>query len=102
MEDDIADSLPQARARLARCPATASIFFNGGEPLREGDRLIQSDLADTLQAIADRRRARLLHGRIAEQIADAVRQAGGIMTADDLANYEPVERPVVRGSYRGY
>jgi gamma-glutamyltranspeptidase/glutathione hydrolase len=31
-----------------------------------------------------------------------VKGAGGIMTADDFANYRAVERPVVRGTYRGY
>ena len=102
VEDDLADALPAARARLARFPATASIFLDGGEPPKEGDRLIQSDLADTLQAIADQGARAFYSGRIAEQIAEAVRQAGGIMSADDLAHYKAVERPVVRGSYRGY
>src|SRR3974377_2479639 len=36
VEDDTSDSLPDARARLARWPATTSIFFNGDEPLRGG------------------------------------------------------------------
>ena len=102
VEDDLADALPSAGARLARFPSSASIFLNGGEPPKEGDRLIQSDLADTLQAIADHGPAAFYTGRIAEQIAGAVRQAGGIMTADDLAHYKAVERPVVRGSYRSY
>ena len=102
VEDDLADALPAARARLARFPATASIFLDGGEPPKEGDRLIQADLADTLQAIADQGARAFYSGRIAEQIAEAVRQAGGIMSADDLAHYKAVERPVVRGSYRGY
>src|SRR5207253_7402321 len=34
--------------------------------------------------------------------AGAVVEAGGIMSKDDLANYRPIEREVVRGSYRGY
>jgi gamma-glutamyltranspeptidase/glutathione hydrolase len=102
VEDDLADALPAARARLARFPSTASIFLDGGEPPKEGDRLIQPDLADTLQAIADKGPRAFYTGRIAEQIADAVRQAGGIMTADDLAHYKAIERPIVRGSYRGY
>src|SRR4029077_11132573 len=41
-------------------------------------------------------------GRIADQIAAAVRGAGGIMTANDLKNYRAVEREPVRGTYRGY
>jgi gamma-glutamyltranspeptidase/glutathione hydrolase len=102
VKDDLADSLPRAAKRLARWPASASIFLNGGQPLHDGDRLIQFDLADTLQAIADGGPRAFYTGRTAEQIAQAVRKAGGIMTAADLKNYRAVERPVVRGTYRGY
>ncbi|HEU5017803.1 MAG TPA: gamma-glutamyltransferase [Pseudolabrys sp.] len=102
ISDHVADSLPRARKRLARWPSSASVFLNGDEPLREGDRLIQFDLADTLRAIAEQGPDAFYHGRIAEEIAEAVQEAGGIMTADDLAHYRAVERPVVRGTYRGY
>jgi gamma-glutamyltranspeptidase/glutathione hydrolase len=102
VEDDLADSLPQESERLKRWPASASIFLNGGQPLQEGDRLIQLDLADTLQRIADGGARAFYTGRTAEQIAAAVAEAGGIMTVDDLKNYRAVERPVVRGTYRGY
>src|SRR5450755_3793929 len=52
IEDDTADTLPRARERLARWRSTAGILLkDGGKPLQEGDRLIQFDLADTLQAI---------------------------------------------------
>ena len=102
VEDDTADSLPRARDRLARWPSSAGIFLNGGEPPHEGDRLLQFDLADTLSAIAQEGPRAFYEGRIAEEIAGAVRGAGGIMTVDDLKNYRAVERPPVRGSYRGY
>jgi gamma-glutamyltranspeptidase/glutathione hydrolase len=102
VEDDTADSLPRAKERLARWPSSASLFLNGGEPLHEGDRLLQFDLADTLQAIADGGPRAFYEGRIAGEIAASVRGAGGIMTADDLKNYRAIERAPVHGSYRGY
>jgi len=102
VEDDLADSLPQARARLERWPSSQGIFFNGGDPLQEGDRLIQLDLADTLRAIAESGARGFYEGRVAQRIAQAVRAAGGVMTADDLKDYRAIERPIVRGSYRGY
>jgi gamma-glutamyltranspeptidase/glutathione hydrolase len=101
VEDDLADSLPQAAKRLARWRSSAGIFLNGDRPLREGDRLLQFDLADTLKAIAKDGPRAFYEGRTAAQIADAVVKAGGIMTKQDLASYRAVERPVVRGSYRG-
>jgi len=103
VEDDTADSLPRARERLARWPSSAGIFLkDGGKPPQTGDRLLQFDLADTLKAIAQDGPQAFYQGRIAAQIAAAVRGAGGIMTADDLKNYRAVERPPVRGTYRGY
>jgi len=102
VEDDTADSLPAAKARLARWPASVSIFFNGDEPLHQGDRLLQFDLADTLKAIAQGGPRAFYEGRIADAIVAAVRAAGGIMTADDLKTYRAVERMPLRGRYRGY
>jgi len=102
VEDDLADSLPQVAERLKRWPATTTIFFNGDRPMQEGDRLIQLDLADTLRAIAKDGPNAFYRGRTATQIAEAVVKAGGIMSKDDFANYRPIEREVVRGSYRGY
>jgi gamma-glutamyltranspeptidase / glutathione hydrolase len=103
VEDDLADSLPRAAKRLARWPTLSEIFLkNGGEPLQAGDRLIQFDLADTLNAIAREGPTAFYQGRTAAQIADAVRSAGGVMTKDDLKNYRALELPAMRGNYRGY
>ena len=86
VEDDLADSLPPSHARLARWPSTASIFFNGDEPLHEGDRLLQPDLADTLaRHRANAGRAPSTRAASPTRSRRAVRGAGGIMTTDDLA-----------------
>jgi len=102
VEDDLADSLPPAQERLARWPSSAAIFVNGARVLHQGDRLLQFDLADTLEAVAQQGPRAFYQGAIAGKIADAVRAAGGIMTASDLEGYRAIERPVMRGSYRGY
>lgn len=103
VETDVADSLPMAAKRLARWPSSAKIFLRpDGTPLREGDRLVQRDLADTLEAVASGGPRAFYGGPVAEKIAAAVREAGGLMTADDLAAYRAVEREAVRGTYRGH
>ncbi len=103
VEDDTADSLPQAAKRLARWPSTAGILLkDGGQPLQNGDRLVQFDLAETLRSIAHDGPRAFYQGGIAARIADAVQKAGGIMSKDDLKNYRAVERAPVRGTYRGY
>ena len=101
--DDRAESLPNEHARLARWPSTATIFLKAdGSALSPGDRLVQSDLADTLQSIAHDGPQAFYQGPVADKIAAAVAAAGGVMTADDLKDYRAVERVPVRGSYRGY
>ena len=102
VKDDTADSLPRARERIARWGRSSVLLKDGGQPLQEGDRLIQPDLAGTLRAIAQDGPRGFYEGATATRIADAVRKAGGIMTKDDLKNYQAIERAVVRGSYRGY
>ena len=99
VDDDIADSLPRARVRLGRWPASAKIFLKSdGNALGAGDRLVQRDLADTLAAIAQHGPRAFYEGPIAEKLAAAVLAAGGIMTADDLKNYRPHVRQPVRGA----
>jgi gamma-glutamyltranspeptidase/glutathione hydrolase len=101
--DDIADSLPQDKAKLARWPSSAPIFFKpDGSVLGPGDRLVQTDLAHTLEEIAKGGPQAFYEGAIAEKLAADVRAAGGVMTTDDLKDYRAVERAPVRGSYRGY
>jgi gamma-glutamyltranspeptidase / glutathione hydrolase len=101
--DDSADTLPDWHRRLARWPSSAKIFSRAdGRSLREGDRLLQPDLATTLTAIAERGPRGFYEGPVAEKLVKGIRDAGGIMTSDDLTSYRPVIRAPVRGSYRGY
>jgi gamma-glutamyltranspeptidase / glutathione hydrolase len=103
VEDDLVDSLLLAEPRLERWPSSAKIFLKGkGAPLGEGDRLVQSDLAATLEEIARNGPRRFYDGSIADKIVTSVRAAGGRMTRDDLAHYRAVVRRPLHGSYRGY
>jgi len=101
--DDIADTLDEGHERLARWPASAKFLSNpNGTPLHEGDILVQKDLGQTLTAIAEQGPRGFYQGPVAEKLVKAIRDAGGIMTLDDLKSYEPTIRVPVHGSYRGY
>jgi gamma-glutamyltranspeptidase/glutathione hydrolase len=101
--DDTADSLPVDLPRIVRWPSSAQIFARAdGGALAPGDRLVQTDLANTLTAIAQNGPQAFYNGDVAQKIAAAVRASGGVMTADDLKNYRAIERAPVRGTYRGY
>ncbi|MDE2579513.1 MAG: gamma-glutamyltransferase [Hyphomicrobiales bacterium] len=98
--DDLGESLAQA-ARLGRFDSSRRIFFRDGAPLRDGERLVQSDLAATLQRIAQNGARGFYEGETARAIAQSVAAAGGVLTADDLKNYRPIERAALIGTYRG-
>ncbi len=101
--DDMADTLSDMYRRMARWPNSAGQLARAdGTRLQEGDRLIQADLAATLSAIAEQGPRGFYEGPVAERLAKAISDAGGIMTADDLKSYEAVIRTPVRGNYRGY
>ena len=101
--DDMADTLADMYRRMGRWPNSAKTFSRSdGTPLQEGDRLIQSDLAATLTAIAEQGPRGFYEGPVAGRLAKAVRDSGGLMTVDDLKFYQAVVRTPVRGTYRGY
>ena len=103
VEDDLADSLPAAAPTLAEHPSSARIYLEpDGSAPPVGAHIALDDLAATLDAIAAGGADAFYRGPIAEKIVAAVRQAGGRMTLDDLANYRAVEREPVRGAYRGH
>jgi gamma-glutamyltranspeptidase/glutathione hydrolase len=101
--DDMGDTLSDMYRRMGRWPNSAKGFSRSdGTPLQEGDRLIQPDLAATLAAIAEQGPRGFYEGPVAERLAKAVRDSGGLMTLDDLKSYQAVIREPVRGNYRGY
>ncbi|MCC7347327.1 MAG: gamma-glutamyltransferase [Variibacter sp.] len=103
VDDDLADSLPRAQPRLVRWPASRAIFLKGdGVALGRGERMVQHDLARTLETIAREGPRGFYAGEVAAKISAAVQGAGGVLTAADLAAYRAVERAPVRGSYRGF
>jgi gamma-glutamyltranspeptidase/glutathione hydrolase len=91
----------RAGAPLERFPETAPIHFPPG-PVHARQRLVQADLARTLRAIAERGPRAFYEGPIAEAIAKAVQEAGGILTVEDLAGYRPVVREPLAGRFRGF
>ncbi|TBW38637.1 gamma-glutamyltransferase [Siculibacillus lacustris] len=97
------DILARGTARLAADPEAARLFLApGGGTRAPGDRLIQSDLAATLEAIAAGGAEAFYRGPIAAKVAAAMRAHGGTLTEDDFAAYRAVERDPIRCSYRGH
>jgi gamma-glutamyltranspeptidase/glutathione hydrolase len=101
--DDTSDTLSDMYRRMSRWPNSTKGFSRlDGSPLREGDTLKQDDLAAVLSAISEQGPRGFYEGPVAEKLVKAVRDAGGIMTTDDLKSYQAILRAPVRGTYRGY
>jgi len=80
----------------------AKIYLKDGLPYDVGDTLKNPDYAKTLKAIAAKGADAIYKGEIAKAIADEVQKRGGILTVEDLANYQVKVRKPVVGTYRGY
>jgi gamma-glutamyltranspeptidase/glutathione hydrolase len=98
-----ADIFQASALRFKGDPEAAKIFLRpDGTPLQPGDRLVQSDLAATLQAIADQGPEAFYRGAIAQKIDAAMRANGGIVSAADFAAYKIGEAPPLACDYRGF
>lgn len=77
-----------------------AIFAPSGEPLAEGDRLVQPALARTLETIASSGPESIYGGDVGERLVRGLRSIGSAMTLEDLAAHEPILDSPIVGRYR--
>jgi gamma-glutamyltranspeptidase/glutathione hydrolase len=103
VSDALARSLNTELAAMAKYPASVAAFGKpGGGEWAAGDRLVQPDLARTLQAIATEGADAFYKGWIADRIAGDMKANGGLITREDLAAYGAKVRTPIKGTYRGF
>lgn len=108
----LAKALRYKKDLLSTFPASKKIFFKsakgdgteviGWEVLKEGDLLVQKDLAKTLREISVKGKDGFYKGWVADAIVKEQRRHGGLIRINDLRRYNVVKRPPVKGSYKGY
>jgi gamma-glutamyltranspeptidase / glutathione hydrolase len=86
---------------LAKFPESKRIFLRDGNYYQPGEIFKQPELARTLERLA-KDPDEFYHGAMARELAAAIHQGGGLISAADLNAYEVKEREPVRGTYRGY
>ena len=97
-----ARSLERSAPVMKKYPSSAKIFYPGGKTLKAGDVLVQKDLGATFRKIAEGGFDAFYKGEVAKAIVDYVQTHGGVITMEDMANYDVAWRETFRTTYRGY
>ncbi|SDO56388.1 gamma-glutamyltransferase family protein [Alkalicoccus daliensis] len=89
--------------QLRKDPLIFKNYFSGRKPLAEGALLQQSELADTLEEMAEKGWRDFYTGGIGQRIIEDMKKRNGLITEVDLHQIPmPVERGVLESSYREY
>jgi len=102
VNEGLANAFKNAFEHFKKFPSTMRYFSKNGQPYSAGDRLVQKDLAKVLKLIRDKGRDGFYKGKVADLIVKEMKRGGGLITYEDLENYQPVLRKPVVGNYRGY
>ncbi len=98
-----ASVLKRTSESLAKFPGSKQVFLkDDGTPRQAGERLVQSDLANTLERVANDGVDYFYRGDFAKQTALWMQQNGGLITEADFANYLTRRRDPVETTYRGH
>jgi gamma-glutamyltranspeptidase/glutathione hydrolase len=96
-----AQSFNSSRAGFLKYNSVKSVFVSK-ETWKEGDTLIQKELAATLVRIRDEGMKGFYEGETARLITEEMKRGGGLISKDDLKNYQAVVRPAVQFDYKGH
>jgi gamma-glutamyltranspeptidase/glutathione hydrolase len=86
---------------LAAEPEGRAVYNPHGRALRAGDKLRFPELGDLLERLGEEGPDFLYTGDVAAAVSDWILERGGLITREDLASYEVIEREPVRARYRG-
>ena len=98
--EKLARELAEEKSGLERFPLSRKIFLGDGQMLTSGATLRQPELAATLKRIAKNGSADFYRGETARMLVDDMGKSGGLITLDDLAQYKPKAREVLRAKYQ--
>jgi gamma-glutamyltranspeptidase / glutathione hydrolase len=87
------------RPQLQRFSYSRRFFLKNGEMYKEGEALKQVELAATLKRIAQKGAAEFYRGQTARMLVEDMKGMGGLLSMEDLAQYQPKVRQVLRAKY---
>ena len=98
----LARDLRASERLLERFADSKRVFLRDGEPFEPGEHFVQADLGRTFARIKAAGPREFYEGETARLIAADMAAHGGLITQADLQAYRAIERPPIRGRYRGY
>jgi len=98
----LCDCIGDSAADMLKDKAISAIYLPTGAPLKPGERVVQSEYAETLTYISQHGEAALYQGSLGDILVDYMKARGGFITHEDLAAYRTVERQAIRADYRGW
>jgi len=99
VSEKLARQLDGERPELQQFTVSRRIFLNDGKMFHAGDIFKQPELAATLKRIAKNGAAEFYRGETAQMIVDDMKRMGGLITLEDLAQYQPKVRQALHASY---
>jgi gamma-glutamyltranspeptidase/glutathione hydrolase len=81
---------------------TKPVAFVKEKPWVAGDVLKQPELAQTLKLVRDKGKAGFYEGKVADAIVSTMQNSKGIISKEDLKNYQAIWRKPVIGNYKNY
>lgn len=97
-----ADELNERKERFKKFNPRGTALLKDRGDWKEGDLLVQEELARTLELIRDKGRAGFYEGETAEHIVREMKRGKGIISRDDLKNYQAVWRTPLTGQYKDF
>jgi gamma-glutamyltranspeptidase / glutathione hydrolase len=102
VDRSLAGAIRETSRSLKKFEGSRGVYFKSdGEPYKEGERLVQADLANTYRNVAEHGIDWFYRGPFAERVGAWMAKNGGIMTAADFATYEAKQRTPLETTYRG-
>jgi gamma-glutamyltranspeptidase/glutathione hydrolase len=99
VSEKLARQLDGERPVLQQFGVSRRIFLNDGKMFHAGDTFKQPELAATLKRIAKNGAAEFYRGETAQMVVDDIKRMGGLITLEDLAQYQPKVRQALQANY---
>ncbi len=97
-----AESLNENKKSFQQNNTGPIAFVRADRPWKEGDTLVQKELAATLKRIRDNGAKGFYESRTAQYIVEEMQKGGGLISLEDLKQYKAVERPILTFPYKSY